>query len=152
MAKQGPIPGVLYSVSVVCLADELTVNGQYQCLAELSTSPVTVCHGTGISCGNAHNDAAHNALQYIKIMASIKWAIVVLSDCSLRKNIFHLNWKVSLSSIYPSVVWNWWILKEVSIEIMPFRQIYLVDVFFFFTVTGNTVHHLWCLSAIFKLL
>lgn len=52
--------------------DELTVNGQYQCLAELSTSPVTVCHGTGISCGNAHNDAAHNALQYIKIMASSK--------------------------------------------------------------------------------
>ncbi|KAI3355802.1 hypothetical protein L3Q82_004368 [Scortum barcoo] len=35
--------------------DELTVNGQYQyqCLAELSTSPVTVCHGTGISCSNA---------------------------------------------------------------------------------------------------
>ncbi|KAM9342866.1 interferon-inducible double-stranded RNA-dependent protein kinase activator A homolog isoform 2-T2 [Pholidichthys leucotaenia] len=52
--------------------DELTVNGQYQCLAELSTSPITVCHGTGISCTNAHNDAAHNALQYIKIMASIK--------------------------------------------------------------------------------
>ncbi|XP_072253109.1 interferon-inducible double-stranded RNA-dependent protein kinase activator A homolog [Leuresthes tenuis] len=50
--------------------DELTVNGQYQCLAELSTSPVTVCHGTGISCSNAHNDAAHSALQYIKIMAS----------------------------------------------------------------------------------
>ncbi|CAK6954218.1 interferon-inducible double-stranded RNA-dependent protein kinase activator A homolog [Scomber scombrus] len=25
---------------------ELTVNGQYQCLAELSTTPVTVCHGT----------------------------------------------------------------------------------------------------------
>lgn len=49
--------------------DELTVNGQYQCLAELSTSPVTVCHGTGISCGNAHNDAAHSALQYVKIMA-----------------------------------------------------------------------------------
>ncbi|GLD67500.1 interferon-inducible double-stranded RNA-dependent protein kinase activator A [Lates japonicus] len=52
--------------------DELTVNGQYQCLAELSTSPVTVCHGTGISCSNAHNDAAHSALQYIKIMASLK--------------------------------------------------------------------------------
>ncbi|KAM7380506.1 hypothetical protein PAMP_003796 [Pampus punctatissimus] len=51
---------------------ELTVNGQYQCLAELSTTPVTVCHGTGISCSNAHNDAAHSALQYIKIMASIK--------------------------------------------------------------------------------
>ncbi|XP_028249394.1 interferon-inducible double-stranded RNA-dependent protein kinase activator A homolog isoform X2 [Parambassis ranga] len=52
--------------------DELTVNGQYQCLAELSTSPITVCHGTGISCSNAHNDAAHSALQYVKIMASIK--------------------------------------------------------------------------------
>ncbi|XP_008304795.1 interferon-inducible double-stranded RNA-dependent protein kinase activator A homolog [Stegastes partitus] len=52
--------------------DELTVNGQYQCLAELSTSPVTVCHGTGLSCSNAHNDAAHSALQYIKIMVSSK--------------------------------------------------------------------------------
>lgn len=52
--------------------DELTVNGQYQCLVELSTSPVAVCHGTGLSCSNAHNDAAHSALQYLKIMASIK--------------------------------------------------------------------------------
>ncbi|XP_041116324.1 interferon-inducible double-stranded RNA-dependent protein kinase activator A homolog A-like [Polyodon spathula] len=52
--------------------DELTVNGQYQCLAEIAASPVTVCHGTGISCGNAHNDAAHSALQYVKIMAISK--------------------------------------------------------------------------------
>ncbi|XP_028992805.1 interferon-inducible double-stranded RNA-dependent protein kinase activator A homolog [Betta splendens] len=52
--------------------DELTVNGQYQCLAQLSTSPVTVCHGTGMTCSNAHNDAAHSALQYLKIMASVK--------------------------------------------------------------------------------
>ncbi|KAK6485040.1 interferon-inducible double-stranded RNA-dependent protein kinase activator A-like protein A isoform X1 [Huso huso] len=52
--------------------DELTVNGQYQCLAEISAFPVTVCHGTGISCGNAHNDAAHSALQYVKIMATSK--------------------------------------------------------------------------------
>uniref|UniRef100_A0A3B5K9R4 Protein kinase, interferon-inducible double stranded RNA dependent activator n=1 Tax=Takifugu rubripes TaxID=31033 RepID=A0A3B5K9R4_TAKRU len=50
--------------------DEPTVNGMYQCLAELSTSPVVVCHGAGISCSNAHNAAAHSALQYIKIMAS----------------------------------------------------------------------------------
>lgn len=61
-----------FEVTYFDIADELTVNGQYQCLAELSTSPVTVCHGTGISCGNAHNDAAHSALQYIKIMASTK--------------------------------------------------------------------------------
>ncbi|XP_075036644.1 interferon-inducible double-stranded RNA-dependent protein kinase activator A [Mixophyes fleayi] len=52
--------------------EELSINGQYQCLAELSTNPVTICHGTGISCGNAHNDAAHNALQYLKIMAGRK--------------------------------------------------------------------------------
>ncbi|XP_068101534.1 interferon-inducible double-stranded RNA-dependent protein kinase activator A isoform X2 [Hyperolius riggenbachi] len=52
--------------------EELSVNGQFQCLAEISTSPVTVCHGTGLSCGNAHNDAAHNALQYLKIMAGRK--------------------------------------------------------------------------------
>ncbi|CAI9556821.1 unnamed protein product [Staurois parvus] len=52
--------------------EELSVNGQFQCLAELSTSPVTVCHGTGLSCGNAHNDAAHNALQYLRIMAGRK--------------------------------------------------------------------------------
>ncbi|XP_041940493.1 interferon-inducible double-stranded RNA-dependent protein kinase activator A homolog isoform X1 [Alosa alosa] len=52
--------------------DELTVNGQYQCLVQLSTMPVTVCHGTGITIGNAQNDAAHSALQYIKIMATMK--------------------------------------------------------------------------------
>ncbi|XP_075789837.1 interferon-inducible double-stranded RNA-dependent protein kinase activator A isoform X2 [Pelodiscus sinensis] len=52
--------------------EELSVNGQYQCLAELSTNPVTVCHGTGISWGNAHNVAAHSALQYLKIMAGRK--------------------------------------------------------------------------------
>ncbi|XP_028662062.2 interferon-inducible double-stranded RNA-dependent protein kinase activator A homolog [Erpetoichthys calabaricus] len=49
--------------------DELTVNGQYQCLAELSTVPVVLCHGTGISQGNAREDAAHNVLQYLKIKA-----------------------------------------------------------------------------------
>ncbi|XP_077472920.1 interferon-inducible double-stranded RNA-dependent protein kinase activator A homolog [Stigmatopora argus] len=50
--------------------DELTANGQYQCLVELSTYPVTVCHGTGISPTNAHHAAAHSALQYVKIVAS----------------------------------------------------------------------------------
>ncbi|CAM4607573.1 hypothetical protein PO909_033900 [Leuciscus waleckii] len=50
--------------------DELTVNGQYQCLVELSTRPVTVCHGSGMTSSNAHNAAAHNALQYIKMVAN----------------------------------------------------------------------------------
>ncbi|XP_006866749.1 PREDICTED: interferon-inducible double-stranded RNA-dependent protein kinase activator A [Chrysochloris asiatica] len=52
--------------------EELSASGQYQCLAELSTSPITVCYGSGISNGNAQNDAAHNALQYLKIMAERK--------------------------------------------------------------------------------
>lgn len=52
--------------------EELTVNGQYQCLAELSISPVTVCCGTGMSCSNAQNDAALHALQYIKAMVTKK--------------------------------------------------------------------------------
>uniref|UniRef100_A0A2K6BKF9 Interferon-inducible double-stranded RNA-dependent protein kinase activator A n=1 Tax=Macaca nemestrina TaxID=9545 RepID=A0A2K6BKF9_MACNE len=45
--------------------DELSANGQYQCLAGLSTNPITVCHGSGISC-------AHNTLQYLKIIAERK--------------------------------------------------------------------------------
>ncbi|XP_075385314.1 interferon-inducible double-stranded RNA-dependent protein kinase activator A isoform X2 [Tenrec ecaudatus] len=52
--------------------EELSANGQYQCLAELSTSPITVCHGTGISFSNAQSDAAHNALQYLKIVSEKK--------------------------------------------------------------------------------
>ncbi|XP_020659761.3 interferon-inducible double-stranded RNA-dependent protein kinase activator A isoform X2 [Pogona vitticeps] len=52
--------------------EELSVNGQFQCLVEISTNPITVCHGTGISWGNAYNVAAHNALQYLKIMAGRK--------------------------------------------------------------------------------
>uniref|UniRef100_A0A2K5JJF3 DRBM domain-containing protein n=1 Tax=Colobus angolensis palliatus TaxID=336983 RepID=A0A2K5JJF3_COLAP len=52
--------------------DKLSANGRYQCLAELSTSPITVCHGSGISCGNAQSDAAHNTLQYLKIIAERK--------------------------------------------------------------------------------
>lgn len=64
----------VWSETAACFSfpDEPTVNGMFQCLAELSTSPVVVCHGAGNSCSNAHNAAAHSALQYIKIMAS-KW-------------------------------------------------------------------------------
>jgi RISC-loading complex subunit TARBP2 len=30
--------------------------------------PVAVCHGTGTTRDDAHGNAAHNALQYLKIM------------------------------------------------------------------------------------
>lgn len=57
---------------VSVISEELSVNGQFQSLVELSTNPIIVCHGTGISWSNAHNDSAHNALQYLKIMAGRK--------------------------------------------------------------------------------
>ena len=36
--------------------------GSIQCLAELSASLITVCHGSGISYGSAQSDATHSAL------------------------------------------------------------------------------------------
>lgn len=78
MKTNGFLKDLLYrypalTVMFACvITEELSANGQYQCLAELSTSPITVCHGSGISCGNAQSDAAHNALQYLKIIAERK--------------------------------------------------------------------------------
>jgi len=43
--------------------DELT-----QCLVQLSTLPVAVCYGVGVDGKTAHNDAARNALNYLKMM------------------------------------------------------------------------------------
>lgn len=45
------------------------VVGQVQCLVQLSTMPVAVCHGTGATETDAQYDAAKNALQYLRIMA-----------------------------------------------------------------------------------
>ncbi len=42
--------------------------GQRQCLVQLSTMPVAVCHGVGQTTDEAHAQAAHHALQYLKIM------------------------------------------------------------------------------------
>ncbi|XP_072847204.1 RISC-loading complex subunit TARBP2 isoform X2 [Pogona vitticeps] len=52
--------------------DEMSLSGLYQCLVELSTQPTTVCHGSATSRHAARADAAHNALQYLKIMAGGK--------------------------------------------------------------------------------
>ena len=41
---------------------------QVQCLVQLSTLPVAVCYGTGQDAKFAHNDAARNALNYLKMM------------------------------------------------------------------------------------
>ncbi|XP_017335694.1 RISC-loading complex subunit tarbp2 isoform X1 [Ictalurus punctatus] len=52
--------------------EERSLSGLYQCLVELSTQPITVCHGFAPSQDAARASAAHNALQYLKIMAGGK--------------------------------------------------------------------------------
>jgi len=48
--------------------EEKSITGKYQCLVQLSTLPVAVCHGSGTSSKEAQTVAAHNALEYLKIM------------------------------------------------------------------------------------
>ncbi|KQS70481.1 interferon-inducible double-stranded RNA-dependent protein kinase activator A homolog isoform X4 [Drosophila erecta] len=48
--------------------EEKTFSGQFQCLVQLSTLPVGVCHGSGPTAADAQRHAAQNALEYLKIM------------------------------------------------------------------------------------
>lgn len=43
-------------------------SGLCQCLVQLSTLPVAVCHGTAPTASGAQAMAALNALEYLKIM------------------------------------------------------------------------------------
>ncbi|XP_077581888.1 RISC-loading complex subunit tarbp2 [Stigmatopora nigra] len=52
--------------------EERSLSGKCQCLVELSTQPITVCHGFAMNVEDARANAAHNALQYLKIMAGAK--------------------------------------------------------------------------------
>ncbi|KAK6471172.1 RISC-loading complex subunit tarbp2-like [Huso huso] len=52
--------------------EERSLSGLCQCLVELSTQPVTVCYGFAPTKDAARAGAAHNALQYLKIMAGGK--------------------------------------------------------------------------------
>lgn len=60
-----------FDVSYVDL-EERSLSGLCQCLVELSTQPITVCHGFAPSVDDARANAAYNALQYLKIMAGGK--------------------------------------------------------------------------------
>lgn len=64
----------LFVVTVWCFlcAEERSLSGLCQCLVELSTQPITVCHGFAPSIEAARANAAHNALKYLKIMAGSK--------------------------------------------------------------------------------
>ncbi|XP_017467181.1 PREDICTED: RISC-loading complex subunit tarbp2 isoform X2 [Rhagoletis zephyria] len=48
--------------------EEKSFTDQCQCLVQLSTFPVAVCHGTGPTTTDAKKRAAQNALEYLKIM------------------------------------------------------------------------------------
>lgn len=48
--------------------EEKTFSNSSQCLVQLSTLPVAVCHGTGANTQEAQTNAALNALEYLKIM------------------------------------------------------------------------------------
>ncbi|XP_075237123.1 protein Loquacious-like isoform X2 [Lycorma delicatula] len=48
--------------------EEKSITGKCQCLVQLSTLPVAVCHGSGNNSKEAQSVAAHNALEYLKIM------------------------------------------------------------------------------------
>lgn len=49
--------------------DEKSTNNKFQCLVQLSTMPVAVCHGSGLTIQEAHAYAARNSLEYLKIMS-----------------------------------------------------------------------------------
>ncbi|KAG6440660.1 interferon-inducible double-stranded RNA-dependent protein kinase activator A homolog isoform X2 [Manduca sexta] len=48
--------------------EEKSMTGLCQCLVQLSTLPVAVCHGSGLTSKDAQASAAQNALEYLKIM------------------------------------------------------------------------------------
>lgn len=48
--------------------EEKTYDEHYQCLVQLSTLPVAVCHGSGCTLVDSQTNAAKNALEYLKIM------------------------------------------------------------------------------------
>ncbi|KAK7110556.1 RISC-loading complex subunit tarbp2-like [Littorina saxatilis] len=47
---------------------ERSTSGQFQTLIKLTTNPVAVCHGSGATMDDSRANAAHNALQYLRIM------------------------------------------------------------------------------------
>ncbi|XP_057336784.1 interferon-inducible double-stranded RNA-dependent protein kinase activator A homolog isoform X3 [Microplitis mediator] len=57
----------LFEVTYVDI-EEKSISGKCQCLVQLSTLPVAVCYGSGITSKDAQAAAAQNALEYLKIM------------------------------------------------------------------------------------
>lgn len=69
--------------------------GKFQCLVQLSTLPVAVCYGCGVTSKDAQASAAQNALEYLKIMTK-KWASAsllpaVTINCKPPRNLASKN-------------------------------------------------------------
>lgn len=80
--------------------EERSLSGLCQCLVELSTQPITVCHGFASNQDAARANAAHNALQYLKIMAGGKW------PCSTDKtSVSFIFNPFSLKGLLSEMVW-----------------------------------------------
>ena len=48
--------------------EEISKTGLYQCMVQLSTKPMALCFGRGMNRDVAKQDAAKDALNYIKLM------------------------------------------------------------------------------------
>ncbi|XP_049279556.1 RISC-loading complex subunit tarbp2 isoform X1 [Anopheles funestus] len=48
--------------------DEKSLSDEFQCLVQLSTMPVAVCYGSGLTIQEANMRAAQNSLEYLKIL------------------------------------------------------------------------------------
>lgn len=62
--------------------EERSMTGLCQCLVQLSTLPVAVCQGAGMTSKDAQSSAAQNALEYLKIMTK-KWITHYLATSRL---------------------------------------------------------------------
>lgn len=50
---------------------EMSTCGRHQCIVQLSTMPVAVCHGLGATKDLAHMQAAQNAVSYLKTLCAV---------------------------------------------------------------------------------
>lgn len=101
------------------LPDYIELNfatGRHQCMIQLSTTPVTVCHGSGHSADEAHTLAARNALKYLKAMTKRSWPEEPSELCSLIRagNTVrrHCAWNSGVVLYVSSHVWEEFLRKQ----------------------------------------
>lgn len=66
--------------------EEKSSSGDHQCLVQLSTLPVAVCYGIGRDQACANNNAAKNALNYLKLMTKKSVASSADNNAAAKKS------------------------------------------------------------------